>query len=103
MDNLNTHTLSSLYEAFPAAEAFETAQKLGIHYTPKHGSWLNIAEIELSAMTSQSLGRRIDTLEKLQSEPAAWQRERNRNQKTVKWQFTAKDARIKLHGLYPSV
>jgi hypothetical protein len=103
MDNLNTHTLSSLYEAFPAAEAFETAQKLEIRYTPKHGSWLNIAEIELSAMSRQCLDRRIDTLEKLQSELSAWQRERNRNQKTVKWQFTAGDARIKLHGLYPSV
>jgi hypothetical protein len=83
MDNLNTHTLSSLYEAFPAAEAFEIAQKLEIHYTPKHGSWLNIAEIELSAMSRQCLDRRIDTLEKLQSELSAWQRERNRNQKTV--------------------
>jgi hypothetical protein len=103
MDNLNTHTLSSLYEAFPAAEAFAIAQRLEIHYTPKHGSWLNIAEIELSAMTSQCLDRRIDTLEKLNRELAAWQQERNRNQKTVEWQFTTKDARIKLHSLYPSV
>jgi recombinational DNA repair ATPase RecF len=85
MDNLNTR--SSLYEAFPAAEAFEIAQRLEIHYTPKHGSWLNIAEIELSAMASQCLNRRIDTLERLKNELAAWQR--NQNQKTVKWQFTA--------------
>jgi hypothetical protein len=76
MDNLNTHTLSSLYEAFPAAEAFAIAQKLEIHYTAKHGSWLNIAEIELSAMTSQCLNRRIETLEKLNKELAAWQQER---------------------------
>jgi hypothetical protein len=102
MDNLNTHTVSSLYETFPAAEAFEIARKLEIHYTPKHGSWLNIAEIELSAMTSQCLDRRIDTLEKLQGELGIWQRERNQNQKTVKWQFTTEDARIKLHGLYPA-
>jgi hypothetical protein len=85
MDNLNTHAVSSLYETFPAAEAFGLAQKLEIHYTPKHGSWLNIAEIELSAMTSQCLDRRIDTLEKLQGELGVWQRERNQNQKTVKW------------------
>jgi hypothetical protein len=101
MDNLNTHTLSSLYETFPAEEAFRIAQKRELHYTPKHGSWLNIAEIELSAMTSQCLDRRIDTLEKLQSELAAWQLDRNTNRKTVTWQFTTADARIKLHGLYP--
>jgi hypothetical protein len=103
MDNLNTHTLSSLYETFTAEEAFAIAQKLENHYTPKHGSWLNIAEIELSAMTSQCLDRWIDTLEKLKRELAAWQYDRNRNQKTVKWQFAAKDARIKLYGLYPSI
>jgi hypothetical protein len=101
MDNLNTHTISSLYQTYPAEEAFELAQKLEIHYTPKHGSWLNIAEIELSAMTSQCLGRRIDTVEKLKSELKAWQRDRNEKQKIVKWQFTTEDARIKLHGLYP--
>jgi recombinational DNA repair ATPase RecF len=103
MDNLNTHTLSSLYEAFPAAEAIEIAQKLEIHYTPKHGSWLNIAEIKLSAMTNQCLNRRIDSLDKLNREVRAWQHERNRNQKTVKWQFTTDDARIKLHSLYPAI
>jgi hypothetical protein len=103
MDNLNTHTLSSLYEAFPAAEAFEIAQKLEIPYTPKHGSWLNIAEIKLSAMTNQCLNRRIDSLDKLNREVRAWQHERNRNQKTVKWLFTTDDARIKLHSLYPAI
>jgi hypothetical protein len=101
MDNLNTHTVSSLYQTFPAEEAFKIAQKLEIHYTPKHGSWLNIAEIELSAMTSQCLDRRIDTLEKLTTELEAWQLARNNKQKTVKWQFTTEDARIKLHHLYP--
>jgi hypothetical protein len=101
MDNLNTHTLSSLYQAFPAEEAFKIAQKLEIHYTPKHGSWLNIAEIELSAMTSQCLDRRIDTLERLSGELEAWQTGRNEKHKTVKWQFTTEDARIKLHSLYP--
>ncbi|MDR2049822.1 MAG: hypothetical protein LBP69_10245 [Treponema sp.] len=90
-------------KTFPAEEAFAIAQKLEIHYTPKRESWHNIAEIELSAMTSQCFDRRIDTLEKLKRELAAWQQERNRNQKTVKWQFTTKDARIKLHGLYPSI
>jgi recombinational DNA repair ATPase RecF len=103
MDNLNTHTVSSLYETFLAPEAFEIAQGLEIHYTPKHGSWLNIGEIELSAMTSQYLDRRIDTLDKLNGEVRAWQQERNGNQKTVKWQFTTDDARIKLHSLYPVI
>jgi hypothetical protein len=103
MDNLNTHTISSLYEAFSAEEAFEIARKLEIHYTPKHGSWLNIAEIELRAMTNQSLDRRIDTLEKLNRELAAWQIERNEKQKTVKWQFMTENARIKLHHLPSSL
>jgi hypothetical protein len=101
MDNLNTRTISSLYEAFPAEEAFKMARKLEIQYTPKHGSWLNIAEIELSAMTRQRLARRIDTLEKLSGELETWRLDRNEKQKIVKWQFTTKDARIKLHGLYP--
>jgi hypothetical protein len=101
MDNLNTHTISSLYETFPAEEAFGIAQKLEIHYTPKHGSWLNIAEIELSAMTSQCLERRIDTLEKLNGELEAWQVKRNEKGKLVQWQFKTEDARIKLHSLYP--
>jgi uncharacterized membrane protein YgaE (UPF0421/DUF939 family) len=103
MDNLNTHTLSSLYETFPAEEAFATAQRLEIHYTPKHWSRLNIAETALSAMTSQCLNRRIDTLGKLKHEVEARQQERNRKQKTVKWRFTTDDARIKLHSLYPGI
>jgi hypothetical protein len=97
---MNTHTLSSLYERFPAEEAFGIVRKLEIHYTPKHGSWLNRAEIELSTMTSQCLDRRIDTLEKLSTELEAWQLEWNRKQKIVRWQFTAADTRIKLHSLY---
>jgi hypothetical protein len=102
MDNLNTHALSSLYEAFPPHTAFSLAQRLEIHYTPKHGSWLNIAEIELSAMTVQCLGkRRISTIKHLNSELAAWHRKRNLNQKGVDWQFTTTDARIKLKRLYP--
>jgi hypothetical protein len=100
MDTLNSHTISSLYETVPAEEAFRIAQRLEIHDTPKHGSWLNI---ELSAMTSQCLDRRIDRLEKLSSELAVWQLDRNRAEKTVKWQFTTQDARITLHGLYPVV
>jgi hypothetical protein len=101
MDNLNTHTAASLYQTFPAEEAFAISRKLEIHYTPRHGSWLNVAEIELSAMTSQCLDRRIGTLEKLSGELEAWQADRNGKRKPVKWQFTTEDARIKLHGLYP--
>jgi transposase len=103
MDNLNTHTLASLYETFSAAEALEMAQRLEVHFTPKHGSWLNMAEIELSALTSQCLNRRIDNLSKLRKEIRAWQRDRNRNRKTIKWHFTTADARILLHSLYPVV
>jgi hypothetical protein len=84
MDNLNTHTISSLYEAFPPRETFELSQRLEIHYTPTHGGWLNRGEIELSAMTSQCLNRWIDTLDKLNSEVWAWQHDRKGNQKTVK-------------------
>lgn len=102
MDNLNTHTTSSLYETFPANEAFRLAQRLEIHYTPKHGSWLNIAEIELAAMAAQCLGnRRIPDLKILNEELAAWHTKRNQCQKGVDWHFTAKDARNKLKRLYP--
>jgi transposase len=100
MDNLNTHTIASLYEAFPAAEALRMAQRLELHFTPKHGSWLNMAEIELSALSSQCLNRRIDSLSKLRKEIRAWQHDRNRNKKTITWQFTTADARIQLHSLY---
>jgi hypothetical protein len=98
MDNLNTHTLSSLYETFPAEEAFAIAQKLELQYTSRQGSWLNIAEIELSGMTSQCLNRRIDTLEKLSDELGAWQLDRNTNRKIVTWQFTTEDARMAIIG-----
>ncbi len=102
MDNLNTHTISSLYEAFPAARARALARRLEIHYTPKHGSWLNIAEIELSVMTSQCLGRRIPSIEVLADELDAWNIARNNAAKGVNWQFTTENARIKLNKLYPN-
>jgi recombinational DNA repair ATPase RecF len=103
MDNLNTHTIASLYETFPASEALEMAKRLEVHFTPKQGSWLNMAEIELSALTSQCLNRRIDTIAKVRKEIRAWQQDRNRNKKTIKWQFTTADARIQLHSLYPAI
>ena len=103
MDNLNTHTTSSLYETFPPEKARELARRLEIHYTPKHGSWLNIAEIELSAMTSQCLGRRIPDIEELSSELKAWNVARNNSSDVVKWQFTTDEARIKLKRLYPNI
>jgi hypothetical protein len=103
MDNLNTHTPGSLYEAFAPAEAKRIADKLEIHYTPKHGSWLNIAEIELSALARQCLDRRIADQETLTKEVAAWERERNSARVTVHWHFTTHDARVKLRHLYPSL
>ncbi|MDT7781814.1 MAG: hypothetical protein QOF58_233 [Pseudonocardiales bacterium] len=101
MDNLNTHGIASLYDAFPPAEAFALAQRLEIHHTPKHGSWLNIAEIELSALSRQCLDRRISDLDTLNTELAAWQHTTNANQRGVDWQFTTDDARVKLRHLYP--
>jgi hypothetical protein len=104
MDNLNTHTISSLYETFPPEEAFRLAQRLEIHYTPKHGSWLNIAEIELASMTAQCLGkRRIPGIKTLNAELAAWYIQRNRSQGGVDWHFTTNDARVKLKRLYPII
>lgn len=103
MDNLNTHVISSLYETFDPREARDLARRLEIHHTPKHGSWLNIAEIELSAMTSQCLDRRIPTVEQLTKELKAWSSERNLSAKAVDWQFTTDDARIKLRRLYPII
>ena len=100
-DNLNTHRIASLYATFPPEEALRIAKRLEIHYTPKHGSWLNIAEIELSALTKQCINRRIPDIDTLKTETTAWYRERNRNQKGVDWQFTTADARIKLKRLYP--
>jgi len=102
MDNLNTHNIASLYEALPPEEAFALAQRLEIHHTPKHGSWLNIAEIELSALTRQCLDRRISDLDVLNTELAAWQLATNTDQRQVDWQFTTDDARIKLRHLYPT-
>ena len=102
MDNLNTHSIASLYKAFPPAEAHRLSQRLEIHYTPKHGSWLNIAELELSALTIQCLGsRRIPSIDYLNTELTAWHTNRNALQKGVIWQFTTEDARIRLLYLYP--
>ena len=101
MDNLNTHSIGSLYETFEPTKAFALAQRLEIHHTPQHGSWLNIAEIELSALTRQCLDRRIADLDTLNTELTAWQNTVNANQRQVNWQFTTKDARIKLKHLYP--
>lgn len=104
MDNLNTHKIASLYKCFPPDEAFRLSQRLEIHYTPKHGSWLNIAEIELSALSVQCLGqRRIPSISALNVELSAWHMQRNARQKSVDWQFSTSDARIKLKHLYPSV
>jgi DDE superfamily endonuclease len=100
-DNLNTHTKGAFYEVFPPEEARAILRRLEFQYTPKHGSWLNIAENELSALTRQCLDRRIPTLEILQQETAAWAADRNAKQKGVDWQFTMEDARVKLKRLYP--
>jgi hypothetical protein len=102
-DNLNTHKSGSLYQAFSPEEAHKLAERLEIHYTPKHGSWLNIAEIELSAMTRQCLNRRIGDIGMLSRETQAWEKRRNEQEKNVDWQFTTKDARIKLKRLYPLI
>jgi DDE superfamily endonuclease len=103
MDNLNTHTPAALYEAFAPEEARRIAQKLEIHYTPKHGSWLNMAEIELSVLARQCLDRRIPDIDILAEETLAWEEARNQAQVSVHWRFTTEDARIKLHKLYPSI
>lgn len=104
MDNLNTHAVSSLYKTFTPEEAFRIAQKLEIHFTPKHGSWLDIAEIELSALTVQALlGVRIPTIDALNDTLAAWHTDRNANQKGVDWHFKTELARIKLKHLYPEI
>lgn len=103
MDNLNTHAPSSLYKAFTPEEARRIIKRLEIHYTPKHGSWLDIAEIELNVMTRQCLSRRISSIENLQRELSVWENERNSKQAGVNWQFKTKDARIKLTSLYPNL
>lgn len=101
MDQLNTHSLASLYQAFPPAEARRLARRLEIHHSPKHGSWLNMAEIELSVLTRQCLRRRVPSQEVLAREVAAWQTERNAVASQIDWRFTTEDARIKLASLYP--
>ena len=103
MDNLNTHTPASLYQTFAPAEARRLLEKLEIHYTPVHGSWLNMAEIELSALARQALSRRIGTREELHQHAQAWEHCRNGALTTVNWRFTTADARIKLKRLYPSL
>ena len=103
MDNLNTHKPASLYKKYSPEEARRIIKKLEIHYTPKHGSWLDIAEIELNVMTRQCLSRRIDNIDVLRAELSTWEKERNRNQATVNWQFRTKDARTKLVSLYPEL
>ena len=102
-DNLNTHTPASLYEAFPPAEAKRLADKLELHHTPKHGSWLNMAEIELSVLAEQCLDRRLADRARLEREVAAWQSARNAAGRGVDWRFTTEDARIKLKHLYPAI
>jgi hypothetical protein len=102
MDNLNTHSPASLYEAFQPAEAWRLSQKLEIHYTPLHGSWLNMAEIELSVLARQALSGRMATMQHVHERVAAWQQARNRQQASIQWRFTNQDARIKLKRLYPS-
>jgi hypothetical protein len=102
-DNLNTHKPASLYEAFPPEQARRIAERIEWHYTPKHGSWLDMAEIELSVLSRQCLDRRIGTREELEAVVAAWEAERNERGVEVRWRFTTADARIKLHRLYPSL
>ena len=103
MDNLNTHAPASLYEAFAPAEAKRIADRLEIHYTPKHGSWLNMAEIELGMLGRQCLDRRIADAATLEREAAAWEVTRNAKKSKIDWRFTTTDARIKLKKLYPSI
>jgi transposase len=103
MDNLNTHSGASLYKAFEPKEARRILEKLEIHYTPKHGSWLNMAEIELSILSRQCMDRRIPDQETLKEEIAAWQEKRNAIARPMEWRFTTEDARIKLKKLYPTL
>jgi len=102
MDNLNTHTPGALYEAFPARQAKELWDRFEFIYTPKHGSWLNMAEIELRVLNGQCLNTRMDTIEKVAQQTSAWEAVRNSQSKKINWQFTTKDARIKLSRLYPT-
>ena len=103
LDNLNTHTAAGLYDTLPPAEARRLLRKLEFHYTPSHGSWLNMAEIEFSVVQRHCLARRIADPTTLQQELAAYARQRNRTRATITWQFTVDNARLKLHRLYPSL
>ena len=103
MDNLNTHKIASFYQTFPPEEARRLADRLEIHYTPKHGSWLNMAEIELSVLKRQCLAGRIDNIDKMRTEVRTWNRDRNNRNKKIDWQFKTADARIKLKRLYPQL
>jgi len=103
MDNLNTHKLASLYEAFAPTEARRLLERLEIHYTPKHGSWLDMAETELSVLARQCLNRRIANIQTLTREVQAWEKQRNKARCRIDWQFTTNNARIKLKRLYPSI
>jgi DDE superfamily endonuclease len=102
-DNLNTHSPASLYKAFAPAEARRILEQLAFCYTPKHGSWLNMAEIELSVLSRQCLDRRIPDSQTLKQQVSAWQTQRNQQETWIDWRFTTEDARVKLHRLYPSV
>ena len=101
MDNLNTHNIASLYETFEPQEAQRLASRLDIHHTPKHGSWLNMAEIELSVLKGQCLDRRIADMSTIKTEVLAWEKRRNNSANAINWQFTTAEARIKLKSLYP--
>lgn len=103
MDNLNTHTTASFYQTFPPEKARRLSERLEIHYTPKHGSWLDIAEIELSVLIRQCLSSRIENIQKMRTEVTAWNNDRNNRQSKVSWHFTTGDARLKLKRLYPKL
>ena len=103
MDNLNTHSIASLYKAFPPEEARRIARRLEVHYTPKHGSWLDIAEIGINVMTRECLNRRIPSIDSLRQELKAWNEEYDKDPSPVNWQFVAEDSRIKLKSLYPDI
>lgn len=103
MDNLNTHSPASFYEVFGPEEAWRLSQRLEIHHTPVHGSWLNMAEIELSGLARQAQSGRLPSLEAVQESVTSWQTKRNQAQTTINWRFTTEDARIKLNRLYPSI
>ena len=103
MDNLNTHDIASLYATFPPQEARRLAQRLEIHYTPKHGSWLNMAEIELRLLSTQCLNRGIDSMREVRRQVTAWETARNNKDATINWRFTTEKAGIKLLRLYPII